>query len=46
VHPLGYKGINLGISIVTQSEVKARAKARILVKGHVLARLPQLSIDE
>jgi len=30
----------LGISVATQLEVKARAKARILAKGHVLVRLP------
>jgi hypothetical protein len=30
----------VGISIVAQLEVKTRAKARILAKGHVPARLP------
>jgi hypothetical protein len=47
-HPLGYKGVNLGISTVAQSKVRIRAKARMLAKGHVLARLarlPQPSID-
>jgi hypothetical protein len=40
MHPLGYGGINLGLVIVTQSEARARPKARMLAKGHVLARLP------
>jgi hypothetical protein len=44
-HPLRYKGINLGVSIVAQSESKAKAKARMFIKGHVLARLLQHSID-
>jgi len=44
-HPLRYKGVILGISTPTQSKVKARAKARMLAKGHVLARLQQPSID-
>jgi hypothetical protein len=37
--PLGYKGINLGISIATHLEATTRAKGRMLVKGHVLGRL-------
>jgi len=44
-HPLRYKSINLGISIVTQSESKAKAKARMFTKGHVPTRLLQHSID-
>lgn len=38
-HPLRYKGINLGISIVAQSKSKTKANARMLTKGHILARL-------
>jgi len=34
-HPLRYKGVNLSISTHVQSEVRARAKARMLAKGHV-----------
>jgi hypothetical protein len=36
----------LGIVITTQSKARARAKARMLAKDHVLTRLPQLPIDE
>jgi hypothetical protein len=34
-HPLGYVGINLGISTTAQSKARTRAKARMLAKGHV-----------
>jgi hypothetical protein len=44
-HPLKYKGVILGISTPTQSKVRARAKARMLAKGHVPTRLQQPSID-
>ncbi len=43
-HSFRYKGVNLGISTHVQSEVKARAKTRMLAKGHVLAWLQQPSI--
>jgi hypothetical protein len=40
-HALEYKGVNLGISTFMQLKVKARAraKARMLAKGHVVATL-------
>jgi hypothetical protein len=34
-HALRYKGVNLGSPTHVQSKVKARAKARMLAKGHV-----------
>jgi hypothetical protein len=39
VHPLGYKSVKLGISTTPQIEVRARARAKMLVKGHVPTRL-------
>jgi len=45
-HPLKYKGVNLGISTHVQSKVRARAKARMITKGHVLAWLQQPSINK
>jgi hypothetical protein len=44
-HPLRYKGINLDISIVVESEVRTNARARMLAKVHIPARLLQHSID-
>jgi hypothetical protein len=44
-HPLRYKCVNLCISRPTQSKTKVRAKAKMLAKGHVPARLQQPSID-
>ncbi len=32
-HPLGYMGVNLGISTLAQSEARVRARARMLVKA-------------
>jgi hypothetical protein len=34
-HPLGYMGVNLGISTLAQLEARVRARARMLAKGHV-----------
>lgn len=38
-HPLGYKSVKLGISTTPQLEVRTRARAKMLVKGHVPTRL-------
>ncbi len=36
-HPLGYKGVNSGISTLAQlkTRVRAKARARMLTKSHV-----------
>ncbi len=46
-HPLRYMGVNLGILTPTQLEVKARARARanMFAKGHVLTGLQQPSTN-
>jgi hypothetical protein len=44
VHPLLYKGVNLGISIRTQREAKATTMAQMKTKGHVVARLQQFAL--
>lgn len=33
VHPIGYRGINLGFT--TPQQVKAKARAKMCAKGHV-----------
>jgi hypothetical protein len=44
-HPLGYMGVNLGISTPTQSKVRVRTRAKMLVKGHVPTWLQQPSTN-
>jgi hypothetical protein len=44
VHPLLYKGVNLGISIRTQRETKATTMAQMKAKWHVVTRLQQFAL--
>jgi hypothetical protein len=44
VHPLLYRGVNLGISTRTQREAKATAMAQMKTKGHVVTRLQQFAL--
>jgi hypothetical protein len=48
-HPLGYMGVNLGISTHAQSKARvrarARARARMIAKGYVPTQLQQPSIN-
>jgi hypothetical protein len=44
VHPLLYKGVNLGTSTTTTKETKATAMAQMKVKVHLVARLQQFNL--
>jgi hypothetical protein len=42
VHPLWYRGVNLGISLAMHREAKVTTMTQMKAKGHVVTKLQHL----